>query len=430
MKQEQDHIKTYSARDIQLYLEGKLSPAEMHALEKAALDDPFLADAIEGFAIVDSEQQNKDLRSLRVKLEKRINKEKKKSTLFPVWMRAAMIVLAVSIGGLTIYNLFDANTEVQNKPIAKKETIGPANADTTTINAQPIIDSQDIAKIETNLATKEEVNEIGKKPVSSSKKHEPIPAISAPSSNSEESIAAAPVKDQTENQAAKAVTSTQETALKEEKKALNAIQQDMPSNVFSGKVLDSKNKPVAGASIMAKNRNVSTVTDINGLFKITAPDTALKIEVASLGYQQNNATLKSNNNVSNNIILQESDIALEEVVVVGYGAQHKKETRMLRRDSAKSKVIEDVEAVEPMGGWEEYDAYINSNKKKPSELSTIDGEVILSFDVNEKHEVSNIKIVKSLSQEQDKEAIRLVKEGPQWKSKKGKKGKAKLAIKF
>jgi len=154
MKQEQDHIKTYSARDIQLYLEGKLSPAEMHALEKAALDDPFLADAIEGFAIVDSEQQNKDLRSLRVKLEKRINKEKKKSTLFPVWMRAAMIVLAVSIGGLTIYNLFDANTEVQNKPIAKKETIGPANADTTTINAQPIIDSQDIAKIETNLATR------------------------------------------------------------------------------------------------------------------------------------------------------------------------------------------------------------------------------------------------------------------------------------
>src|SRR6478736_9827875 len=98
MKQDQEHIKTYSARDIQQYLEGKLSPAEMHALEKAALDDPFLADAIEGYTVVNTEQQNDDLHSLRLDLEKRINKQQKKSTLFPIWMRAAMIVLAVSIG--------------------------------------------------------------------------------------------------------------------------------------------------------------------------------------------------------------------------------------------------------------------------------------------------------------------------------------------
>src|SRR6478752_10519925 len=117
MKQDQEHIKIYSARDIQQYLEGKLSPAEMHAIEKAALDDPFLADAIEGYAAADKNQQNKDLHSLRIDLEKRINKEKKKSVLVPVWMRAAIIVLAVSVGGLAIYNLYNANTEVQNEPI-------------------------------------------------------------------------------------------------------------------------------------------------------------------------------------------------------------------------------------------------------------------------------------------------------------------------
>ena len=428
MKQEQEHIKSYSAREIQQYLEGKLSPAEMHALEKAALDDPFLADAIEGYAVVDRDQQNSDLQSLRIDLEKRINKEKKKSAIFPVWMRAAMIVLAVSIGGLTIYSLFNANTEVQHEAIAKKETIGPVVTDSAIYNVLPKTDSQDVAKIESSDKMKDEKAAV-KDPVRSSSKRAGSPAKSAPAATEESAVASATIEDKLESQATKSVAANQEKELSE-KKEINAVSQNSNKYSISGKVLDSKNKPVAGASILAKNRTVSTVTDINGDFKINAPDTVINIEVSSLGYQQNTATIRSNDKISNNIILQESDVALQEVVVVGYGAQSKKELRMLKRDSAKLNAIEEVEAVEPMGGWEEYDTYINQNKRKPSGFQTIDGEVILSFDVNEKHEISNIKIVKSLSQEQDKEAIRLIKEGPQWKTKKGKKAKAKLAIKF
>jgi len=38
----------YTAEDIQQYFAGKLTPAAMHAMEKAALDDPFLEGAMEG----------------------------------------------------------------------------------------------------------------------------------------------------------------------------------------------------------------------------------------------------------------------------------------------------------------------------------------------------------------------------------------------
>ena len=34
--------------DIDKYLRGEMTPAEMNALEKKALQDPFLADALEG----------------------------------------------------------------------------------------------------------------------------------------------------------------------------------------------------------------------------------------------------------------------------------------------------------------------------------------------------------------------------------------------
>ena len=36
--------------DIERYSKGELSPAEMHELERKALSDPFLADALEGYA--------------------------------------------------------------------------------------------------------------------------------------------------------------------------------------------------------------------------------------------------------------------------------------------------------------------------------------------------------------------------------------------
>jgi hypothetical protein len=49
MAEQNTHIN-YSAEDIERYLKGKMSAKEMHDMEKAALQDPFLADAIEGFS--------------------------------------------------------------------------------------------------------------------------------------------------------------------------------------------------------------------------------------------------------------------------------------------------------------------------------------------------------------------------------------------
>ena len=41
--------KIYSAADIERYYNGLMSASERHALEKAALEDPFLSDAFEGY---------------------------------------------------------------------------------------------------------------------------------------------------------------------------------------------------------------------------------------------------------------------------------------------------------------------------------------------------------------------------------------------
>jgi len=49
------HIN-YSLADIHRYLSGSLSAKEMHDMERAALEDPFLADALEGYGEADMQQ--------------------------------------------------------------------------------------------------------------------------------------------------------------------------------------------------------------------------------------------------------------------------------------------------------------------------------------------------------------------------------------
>ncbi len=303
--------------------------------------------------------------------------------------------------------------------------IAPATADTITANEQPKTDSQAIVQTETNLSKKGEDQIAIKKPSRPEQKPGAAPPVSSTAEKTA-GAAAAPVKVQLE-QATKGVAVQPETELSDDKATAKAFHQNQNLNAFSGKVLDNRNKPVAGATILARNRKVSTVTDMDGRFNISAPDTTLNIEVSSLGYQKNNATLKNNNSLSNNIILQDANASLDEVVVVGYGVtKSKKEERAQKRDSARLKASE----AEPLVSWDEYNTYINSNKRRTIGDDEIDGEVILSFEVDQDNKLSNIKIEKSLSKELDKEAIRLVTEGPQWKPKKGKKAKGKLAIKF
>src|SRR5580765_2403822 len=91
------NIKQYNAEDIRRYVRDEMSPAEMHAIEKAALEDPFLADAIEGFSSSVSEHGidavETSANNLQTAFKERINGNKKRN-LVPVvnikWWQAAV----------------------------------------------------------------------------------------------------------------------------------------------------------------------------------------------------------------------------------------------------------------------------------------------------------------------------------------------------
>lgn len=79
---------------IQQYLNGTLDPGRMHELEKEALEDPFLAEALEGYAEFDGLVQP-HLSLLQRQLEERISEAaEKKNMFFFTWQRLSVAAAA------------------------------------------------------------------------------------------------------------------------------------------------------------------------------------------------------------------------------------------------------------------------------------------------------------------------------------------------
>lgn len=91
---------------------------------------------------------------------------------------------------------------------------------------------------------------------------------------------------------------------------------------ITGKVVDSNGEPVIGATIMENGTSNGTVTDIDGNFSLDVNEGAT-VKVSYVGCVPQ--TLKATGNKPLNISLQEDHNNIDEVVVVGYGSQLRKE---------------------------------------------------------------------------------------------------------
>ncbi|MGZ3750585.1 MAG: SusC/RagA family TonB-linked outer membrane protein [Mucilaginibacter sp.] len=111
---------------------------------------------------------------------------------------------------------------------------------------------------------------------------------------------------------------------------------------ITGKVVSSDGLPLPGATVLVKNGNYSTITDGEGNFSIKAPDNGVLI-VSYIGYIKQEVQV--NGKTQFTIVLKEQPGNLNEVIVVGYGTQRKKDlTGAVSLISAK-----DISSI-PVGG--------------------------------------------------------------------------------
>ncbi|MDR0680485.1 MAG: SusC/RagA family TonB-linked outer membrane protein, partial [Dysgonamonadaceae bacterium] len=91
---------------------------------------------------------------------------------------------------------------------------------------------------------------------------------------------------------------------------------------YSGTVTDEKGEPIIGASISIKETKTGTVTDVDGRFSVQATNGAI-LSVSYIGFTSQE--VKLGNNTELQIVLVEDQKQLDEVVVVGYGVQFKRD---------------------------------------------------------------------------------------------------------
>ncbi|MEO5891726.1 MAG: TonB-dependent receptor [Ferruginibacter sp.] len=90
--------------------------------------------------------------------------------------------------------------------------------------------------------------------------------------------------------------------------------------LITGRIINEKNQPVAGASVIVKGTAAGVSTDNKGEFSINAPSNGLLL-ISSVGYPDKEVAIKSKTVI--NITLTNSTTDLDQVVVVGYGTQRK-----------------------------------------------------------------------------------------------------------
>lgn len=445
MDSEKKHI-IYTAEDIQKYLAGKLGPAEMHAMEKAALDDAFLAEAMEGYRGMEEKELDHQLTSLRNNFLKGQSPkviEMKPASRFMQWKVAAAVL--VVCGGLGVTYFLKTRESPQNESIAvvtkKNDQANSVVADSTgtVTNKAP-------ASVTTKTKAKS-----AKPPAIPQADKEVLPDSSflyrpgkVDKNESKSDAGGGYVDDQaakrnefaTRNEAAPDLKNNAErpqskSAIIPDNKVeppVYPLKTDPEVRVkFNAQVVGQDGTPLPFAKIIVTKENIGTYTDASGNFRLISSDSLLNIEIKSVGYITGNFTLRSDL-PQNKIVLAEDDLALREKTVVtrkvsAYG-HSKKRRSILVRDTVLN--------VEPEDGWHNYDTYITNNLSLPDNFSQkkIHGEVGVSFEVRDDGAITNVKIDKSLCDDCDEAALRVIKEGPRWKVIKGSQGIGKVKVRF
>lgn len=92
----------------------------------------------------------------------------------------------------------------------------------------------------------------------------------------------------------------------------------------TGSIKDSNTQePLIGATILVKGSTIGTISDFNGDFVIEVASTSDILEISYIGYDTQDFPL--NGQTSINVLLETSKNDLDEIVVVGYGSQKKRE---------------------------------------------------------------------------------------------------------
>lgn len=245
----------------------------------------------------------------------------------------------------------------------------------------------------------------------------------------------------------------------------------------SGKVVDDAGKPIAGVNIIIKGTNLGTASDAGGRFVLTYdPGDGSDIIFSMMG--KHTATFSSTTGADNlTITMKESATPIDEISVTGYlpaddnpvqvaqtppppaqrtrqaqqsdvhtfnitvqpdsvrirerekAAELAREAREANKDKEYFMIVEDMPTFDG-GTLSAFRSWVMSQIRYPKKAQEekLQGQVTLSFIIEEDGRLTNIEILQSAGSELDSEAVRIVSSSPDWEP--GKQRDKPVRVKF
>ena len=396
------------------YIRGLRKGKEAHRLEKESMQDPFLADAMDGYNQVEG---NHEQRIEKLRMQVSAHSAKKKSTYAITWSIAACLIIGFGISSYFLFlkksmtdEVFIAEESVSIKLAEPAAPPTPAIPATPTVPATP---QKEIALATTKVKTDSTpISEITARQADKKDMIAKIQATSQPQQG-------VPVMEEVseETAALQEVVATMDTFESEsdKKMKLAKVATILPQkNMIKGRVTDEKGEPLIGASVTYKGTNIGTITNMNGEFSLVKKDDKKRLTAEYIGYDPVEIQVDTSRTML--IAMNENKQALNEVVVVGYGAKKNKKSTTLGSDAKVKEQTEKEITPQPVIGKRSYQKYLKEHLVRPTDekCAQVKGKVVLTFLINKEGRPFYIKVKESLCESADKEAIRLIQEGPDW----------------
>lgn len=370
--------------DIEKYLRGELSDAGRYAIEKKALSDPFLADALEGGESIGPEAFSSDVASLRA-TSGRVRRT-------PLTMRllraAAVLTLIGLVTVLVILGIRDRHNQLAlNQPekgVSEEKNLpggGVEHQDTLSPMAR-----SESAKEERQVAPQAK-EKAGRRNVTVPAPEAVTPPASKPG----------------------------EEEITQEHNAPLGVRESLPANdlvrkkdmrqkkTIQGVVTDAGDgTAIPGVNVTIKGKNTGTITDEEGRFVIELDSLKNALVFSFIGFESRE--LIPGPVPRMNVQLKPDLTQLSEVVVVGDG------------DDSDLPAYPTFEMAAPAGGRKAFKDYLERNLRYPHEAlnAGVEGKVTVQFTVDQNGSLTDFRVVKGIGYGCDEEVIRLIRQGPKW----------------
>lgn len=421
-----NHPPTYNLLELlRRWVRGETPHEEERQLEQLSEGDPFLAEALEGYRRHPEGRHAERVEKVKSRLRERT--KKRRGVLFYLpRVAAAALVLALAGGGFWYLNqkggdqpalAFEERPDTEEKvekaasdsaaPAASLPESGPETAAMEPSSEQQIAQHQ----AEEPPASKPRPAE--RKTEEKAARPSP-PATTEPLRIAQAEPPAAPAKARELPPEADKIAdyrfNNKEVAAAEEEgaedpvlskariaappAAAKAKTAEPEMRRVSGIVLDENGEPLPGVNVNLEDTYLGTITDLDGRFRLEWPDSIggdLIFDYTGLVILKVSPAGKD----SLEVVIPDGEALLEPVTITGYSSPAR---------------------ARPEKGFSHLRQYIRDNLQYPEEArrNGTEGKVELRFSIQADGTPYNFHIEKGLSEECNREAIRLLKEGPKW----------------